>query len=352
MRKTNLFTLFSCLICFFLTLSTLDIAAQWKIVEQGFVFSDAPFKQCHASSLLEVEPNRILVACFGGAYEGDKSVAVWVKEIGKTKEGTIRKVADGKLDDVEQFPAWNPVLFKNSEGLVYLFYKVGPNPREWWGMFKVSADNGASWSGAIKLPNGILGPIKNKPVQLKDGSILAPSSVEETTGKWKVHLERSTDNGKTWAKVYVDTVSDLNVIQPSVLHYADGRLQILCRSKEGRVMQSWSADQGLTWSKLSKTSLLNPNSGTDAVTLKDGTQLIVYNPDLPGKDWFNGRSKLHLAASYNGLDWKDVMVLEDGTNEEFSYPAIIQTEDGSVYISYTYDRKNIKYVIVKNMPHK
>jgi alpha-L-fucosidase len=95
--------------------------------------------------------------------------------------------------------------------------------------------------------------------------------------------------------------------------------------------------------------LPNPNSGTDAVTLKNGLQLIVYNPDLPGKDWFNGRSRLRVAASRDGAHWEDVVVLEDGTTEEFSYPAIIQSRDGLVHITYTYDRKNIKHVVLQEI---
>jgi alpha-L-fucosidase len=81
--------------------------------------------------------------------------------------------------------------------------------------------------------------------------------------------------------------------------------------------------------------------------LKNGLQLIVYNPDLPGKDWFNGRSRLRVAASRDGVQWEDILVLEDGTKEEFSYPAIIQTRDGLVHITYTYDRKNIKHVVLQ-----
>ena len=160
-------------------------------------------------------------------------------------------------------------------------------------------------------------------------------------------MEKSADDGKTWKLIPVDPDSKFDVIQPSVLFYGKNKLQILCRSKQGSVVQAWSADGGNTWGKLSKTSLLNPNSGTDAVTLKDGTQLIVYNPDVPGKDWFNGRGKLRVASSKDGKTWKDVVVLENGTKEEFSYPAIIQTRDGLVHITYTYDRKNVKHIVLK-----
>jgi alpha-L-fucosidase len=214
-------------------------------------------------------------------------------------------------------------------------------------MYKTSNDNGLTWSASTRLPDGILGPIKNKPVILSNGNILCPSSIELPNGHWKVQMELADQDLKNWKAIPVDTGSKFDVIQPSVLFHGKNKLQILCRSKQGAVVQSWSDDNGKSWSSLSKTTLLNPNSGTDAVTLKDSSFLIVYNPDVPGKDWFNGRAKLRVAASKDGKIWEDVVVLENGTKEEFSYPAIIQTADGLVHITYTYDRKNIKHVVIE-----
>jgi predicted neuraminidase len=319
----------------------------WKIVKQELLFKAPPFQQCHASTLVEVAKNKFLVACFGGTQESKPDVSIWLAALDKQGVSAPQRVADGVVNDTLRYPTWNPVLFKVRGGDLLLFYKAGPNPREWWGMVKASSDNGQTWSVARRLPPGILGPIKNKPVQLADGTILAPSSVEEESGRWRVHLEKSTDLGKTWQLVAVDNTSALDVIQPSILTYPDGRLQLLCRSKQGRIAQAWSTDGGTSWSQLTQTSLLNPNSGTDAVTLKNGTQLLVYNPALPGKDWFNGRSKLRVAESADGQTWHDVATLEDGTTEEYSYPAIIEGQDGQVHITYTYNRKNIKHVMLQ-----
>ncbi|TPG72528.1 sialidase [Hymenobacter nivis] len=312
------------------------------------VFPQPPFRQCHASTLVQAADGHLLVACFGGANEGAPDVGIWLTSLGSKGPAAPRQVATGAVGDTLRYPAWNPVLFRpRGAGPLFLFYKVGPNPREWWGMVKTSADNGATWSGPRRLPPGVLGPIKNKPVQLANGTILSPSSREEASGRWRVHLEKSMDQGQTWQVIPVDPGSALDVIQPSILVHPGGRLQLLCRSKQGAVVQAWSEDGGNTWGKLSKTTLLNPNSGTDAVTLRNGSFLIVYNPDVPGKDWFNGRSKLRVAASADGVAWHDVAVLENGTTEEFSYPAIIQTTDGLVHITYTYDRKNIKHVVLR-----
>ncbi|NML64851.1 exo-alpha-sialidase [Hymenobacter sp. RP-2-7] len=319
----------------------------WVIAKQELLFTAPPFRQCHASTLVEVARNKFLVACFGGSQESRPDVAIWLASLDAHGASAPQRVADGVVNDTLRYPSWNPVLFQVRGGNLLLFYKVGPNPREWWGLVKSSADGGRTWSAARRLPPGVLGPIKNKLVQLANGTILAPSSVEEANGRWKIHLEKSTDLGQTWQVLPVDNDSPLDVIQPSILTYPGNRLQLLCRSKQGRIVQAWSPDGGASWGRLSPTSLLNPNSGTDAVTLKSGTQLLVYNPALPGKDWFNGRSTLRVAASTDGVAWHDVATLENGTTEEYSYPAIIEAQDGRVHITYTYNRQNIKHVVLQ-----
>jgi predicted neuraminidase len=319
----------------------------WAVAKQELLFTAPPFRQCHASTLVEVTKGKFLVACFGGSQESRPDVSIWLATLDRHGVSAPQRVADGVVSDTLRYPAWNPVLFDVRGGELLLFYKVGPSPREWWGMVKASPDGGRSWSAARRLPPGVLGPIKNKPVRLASGTILAPSSVEEASGRWKIHLEKSTDRGQTWQLIPVDDDSPLDVIQPSILTYPGNRLQLLSRSKQGRLVQAWSADGGASWSKLSQTTLPNPNSGTDAVTLKSGAQLLVYNPAVPGMDWFNGRGKLRVAESVDGLTWHDVAVLEDGTTEEYSYPAIIEAQDGQVHITYTYNRQNIKHVVLR-----
>lgn len=317
----------------------------WTTLDTELIVKDPPFEACHASSLVELASGELMVAFFAGSGEGAKDVCIW---LARTKDQSWEKpyvIADGVVNDSLRYPCWNPVLFKTREGKLFLFYKAGPNPRQWWGMVKTSFDNGKTWSGAERLPDGILGPIKNKPIQLEDGTILSPSSVE-TENSWKVHIEKSSDSGKTWSKVPVDSASTFKVIQPSILQYSHNRLQLVCRSDQDRIVHSWSSDNGTTWTGLSKLALPNPNSGIDASTLKGGMQLLVYNPTTRGKEWFNNRGKLHVAVSADGIRWRDVAILEKGSKEEYSYPAVIQTDDGKVHITYTYDRKNIKHVVL------
>ena len=87
------------------------------------------------------------------------------------------------------------------------------------------------------------------------------------------------------------------------------------------------------------TPLPNPNSGIDAVTLSDGLQLLVYN-HTP-----RGRSPLNVAVSRDGKNWQAAAVLEDQPGE-YSYPAVIQTPDGLVHVTYTWKRQRVRHVVL------
>ena len=319
------------------------------VVASQFIYEQAPYPQCHASTIVEIEPGKLAAAWFGGTRERNPDVCIYVAHFENAKWGEGVQVADGVQKEGDRLPTWNPVLFKAPEGgPLVLFYKVGPSPSTWWGMYKTSTDGGKSWSEAVRLPEAVLGPVKNKPVVLKDGAWLSASSTEGKGG-WQVHFERSDDGGKTWTIIGpVERGPDLQAIQPSILFHKDGSLQALCRSKQGVVAQTWSKDNGKTWSPLTAAALPNPNSGTDAVTLADGRQLIVYNhsghrPHEPK----GNRYPLDVAVSDDGLTWRHLVTLETEPNKAgYAYPAVIQTSDGMVHITYTWDRRRIKHVVL------
>ena len=318
-----------------------------ELVNSEMIFQDPPFENCHASSIEELTKGRFMATWFAGPFESSPLVTIWTSILEKGKWSKPRQVADGIINDTLRYSCWNPVLFRAASGRLFLFYKVGSSPRTWWGMMKYSDNDGNSWSKAERLPGNILGPIKNKPVQLKDGSILHPSSTESLDEKtWNIHLEISDSACKNWKYIPINCDS-FGVIQPSILSYPDGRLQMVCRSRQNVIVDTWSNDHGLTWSPLHKLPLPNPNAGSDAVTLSNGWQLLVYNPALAGKEWYHGRNKLVVAISKNGMEWSDLITLEDHPKGEFSYPAVIEGPGGLVHITYTYDRKNIKYVELK-----
>ncbi|MFN0127554.1 MAG: exo-alpha-sialidase [Verrucomicrobiales bacterium] len=334
---------------------------QAGLVSRGFIYESAPFPECHASTIAET-PGGLVAAWFGGLEEKDPSVGIWVARQAAGVWSEPVEVADGVQAEGKRLPCWNPVLWQAwpgdaklaGQGVVeplLLFYKVGPSPSTWWGMVKRSEDGGRTWSAAERLPDGVLGPIKNKPVRLADGTLVCPSSTESADGKnhWRVHFELTRDLGKTWTRVIppagLPGAVPVNVIQPSVLIERDPKVEedrvliALGRSRGGKLFETQSSDGGRTWSPVVLTEVPNPSSGTDAVTLADGRHLLVYNP-VP-----KGRTPLSVALSKDGRVWNDVLVLENDPGE-YSYPAVIQAADGRVHITYTWKRQRLRYVVL------
>ena len=305
------------------------------ILLSEFVYERAPFPAAHASTIVET-PDGLVASWFGGTGEGKPDVGIWISRKTGAQWSAPAQVADGAQPDGTRHPCWNPVLFLPSRGPLLLFYKVGPSPREWWGETRTSSDNGRTWSAAVRLPTGVLGPIRAKPVELADGSLLAGSSTEDAG--WVVHMERFAAD--VWRRGGpLNDPSEFGAIQPTILMHSPTRLQILCRSRQGMITEAWSEDGGKTWTPMRATGLPNPSAGIDAVRLKDGRFLLVYNPSATGRD------KLEIAVSPDGNTWRQAVVLENAPGE-YSYPAIIQSKDGLVHITYTWRRERIKHVIV------
>ncbi|MES2647024.1 MAG: sialidase family protein [Bacteroidota bacterium] len=330
------------------TLIAINLSAQTPpfksgIIEDEFIYDVAPFPECHAVTIAET-PKGLITAFFGGTKERNPDVEIYVsRKEGKRWTRPV-SVANGIQNDTLRYPTWNPVLYQVPGGELLLFYKIGPSPSTWKGWMKTSADNGLTWSEAKALPTGFIGPVKNKPVLVANKKLIAPSSTEGDG--WKLHFEISEDDGKTWRMVGpVDNGKTLNAIQPSILLHPGGRLQVLARSKDRSVLETWSSDNGETWSPLAKTILPNNNSGTDAVTLKDGRQLIVYNHILDPEGKPKGpRTPLNISVSKDGKEWYASLVLEDSPISQYSYPSVIQSTDGMVHVVYTWRREKLKYV--------
>jgi predicted neuraminidase len=313
-----------------------------EVMLSGMVLDNPPFAQCHASTIAQLADGSMLAAFFAGTHESAPDVKIWASTYKENRWTDPVILADGRMHDTVSYPCWNPVLFKSSAGRLYLFYKVGKNPREWFGMMKYSDDDGLNWSNPSILPVGILGPIKNKPEELPDGRLLCPSSTETKT-QWKVQMEIYDPKTNHWQLTKVDQGNPFQVIQPTILRQSDSTYRILCRSKNNSVVTSLSGDNGKTWGNLSVIELPNPNSGIDGVTMRDGGHLLVYNPLKRGSEWSNGRNRLNLAWSPDGINWSDILVLENEESGEFSYPAIIQSSDNMIHITYTHNRTQIRY---------
>jgi predicted neuraminidase len=322
------------------------------LVKQEFIYEEAPFPECHASTIVETNAG-LLCAWFGGTREGARDVAIWLSRLEQDGWTKPEKIADGQQPDGKQLPCWNPVLVGvppaggpeppeggTSAKNVTLFYKVGPSPSTWWGEKVQSHDGGRTWGKAEKLAKDYLGPVKNKPLVLKDGTLVCGSSTEHDG--WRLHFELFDKDEKPLARVEPkENRESLQAIQPALLKLKDNTIVALCRPKiPGGIVETRSSDAGKNWSRGVRISLPNPGSGIDAVTLADGRHLIVYNHTIAG------RSPLNIAvAADDKLSWQAAAVLENSP-DEYSYPAVIQTADGLIHITYTWKRKKVRHVVL------
>jgi predicted neuraminidase len=337
--------------CLLVTALTAFATDDPAILHEGFIYDEAPYPECHASTIEET-PLGLVAAWFGGTGERFPDVGIWVSRQIDGQWAPSVEVANGvqyTLTDGKEYrhPTWNPVLYQYPDGPLVLFWKCGPSPSTWWGMMSESLDHGVNWSAARRLPEHIEGPVRNKPILLKNGTLLSGSSTE--FDGWRVHFELTSDHGQTWQRTSaINDGKEFGAIQPTLLHHPDGTIQALCRNKDGDglTLSTSSSDLGLTWSDLQPIKLPNPNSGIDGVTLQNGHHLLVYNHTSRNKGTPRGREMINVAVSDNGIDWKPALTLDREPRAEFSYPAVIQSADGKVHITYTWQRRKIRYFIV------
>jgi predicted neuraminidase len=308
------------------------------IILREDIFTSAPFAQCHASTIVETESG-LVAAWFGGTKEGNPDVGIWLSRRDESAWSPPVEVVSGRQAGKRSQPCWNPVLVNPEGGPLILFYKLGPSPSRWRGMMTVSDDGGLTWAEPRSLPDGMIGPVKNHPLEFPDGTLLCGSSTERDG--WRVHFEFTPDKGRTWRRTPpINDGRDVGLIQPALLrHGAEGVISLM-RSTAGRVYFARSGDRGAAWSNPEPLDLPNPNSGIDAVTLRDGRHVLVYNPVS------SGRTPLAVAVSPDGHDWKQSLILEDERGAEFSYPAVIQAADGMVHVTYTWKRLRIRHVVI------
>ena len=366
------------------------------IVKDQFLYEKAPFPQCHSGSIVELKNGDLVATYFGGKHERNPDVCIWVsiKKKGKDEWTAPILAADGVFDWGRK-ACWNPVITQMPNGELWLFFKIGTKVADWTGWVVKSRDGGRTWTKREPLPEGFLGPVKNKPEIINDRLICGTST--ETNG-WKLHFEILDLKDGAWKKKAVadlpwkyvgpvpaemayrcedmlkvtkknekedieapdaggvadkDGRHPIDCIQPSILKLKDGRLQVLMRTRNGKLATSFSSDGGDTWTKVTLTDVPNNQSGTDAVTLKDGRHVLIYNDfeTLPGTKK-GVRTPVSIALSDDGTHWRHVLTLEDSPISQYSYPCIIQGRDGTLHCLYTWRRLRMAYkqIDLKKLP--
>jgi predicted neuraminidase len=323
-------------------LITAAIATALYAQTSEFVADQMPTASCHASTIVELRQGELMAAWFGGSAEGKPDVAIW-----GARRQNGRWQTPVELVREPNIATYNPVLFRSGDGVLWLYYKFGPSPREWTAGRLFSLDDGRTWPAPEHLPAGLYGPIRAKPLVLPDGVIVSGTSVE-SYHSWAAWIERSIDNGKSWSRYgpiqspapnAASADATHGIIQPVVVQVEGKHLRLYARSTNtiGHICVADSLDGGIGWSKARAIDLPNPNSGIDALHLKDGRFVMIYNHTT------QGRTPLNLAVSSDGEHWTPFHALESDPGE-YSYPAMIQGGDGSLHITYTWRRVRIKYV--------
>lgn len=373
------------------------------VLEHGTLYGPGVLNSCHATTVVQLPSGDMLSAFFAGTYEGHPDCCIYLsrRRAGSTTWDLPQLVASGirtewtesafAYDDpapdadpatIDDFtkntrhrkPCYNPVLYLAPDGELVLDYKIGKFVQDWTGWEVRSSDGGYTWTHPRPLQTSPelhqvqLGPIKNKPVLVpapwaSDGQRILAGSSTETGGDWKFHFELSDDGGRTWQMVYPE-LDTLQCIQPSILFVRKelpverpknlrkqkglpapqvvDALKAIGRTRHGRLAQCYSYDGGTTWTEVTLSDMPNNNSGTDALTLRDGRHVLVYNDsNIEGR-----RTPLSLAISDDAEHWTKLLDLETDDLGEYSYPCVIQAADGRLWILYTWRRQLPAYAII------
>lgn len=311
----------------------------------------------HSVAAVEV-PGRGLVAFwYGGTREGSKDSAIysavfdstlgaWGSESQVISRPELERALHRSIRKIG-----NPVAWRGRDNRLWLFF-VSASIGGWSGSavnVMQSADGGHSWSAPERL---ITSPflnvstlVKGPAFEFADGSIGLPV-YHELVGKFG-ELLRIDGAGRVSAKQRLawGQYSLQPVIVPRSGDDASGFMRYSGEAP-GRVLFFHSGDGGRNWSAPEKLELPNPNAAVAAVRAPDGGLLLAFNNQEGNRD------NLSLAHSADGRHWRVIHVVEDtrgrtadGRSGEFSYPWLMQTDDGNFHLMYTVDKQRIRHVL-------
>jgi len=337
------------------------------------------FPHNHASNLLSLSNGDLLCVWFGGSCEGKPDISIQCSRL-KSNENEWSKPQI--LSDDAERSEQNPILYEIKPGVVWLIYtaQIGIHQDTAVVRWRKSEDYGKTWSKIENLfdATGIF--VRNPPVVLESGEIILPAyyCLKSDTGflgeDYSV-IKHSKDGGATWKETSIPQTQGL--VHMSIVKMSENRLLGFFRSRQAdAIYKTTSTDGGYTWTIPEASMLPNNNASIQCIKLMDNTLAMVFNDvnkvmappkenrppwfdkkdmdevsvketDRPSSVWGVRRSPLSLAISADyGETWQRVKIIETHDDAEcspeFSYPSITQTQDGSIYIAYTYLRQYIR----------
>ena len=303
---------------------------------------EAPFVSCHCSVIQELDSGDLVVGYYAGSGEA-RPDAAWV--MARRRVGVSAFDPPAVVADTPGKPEGNGVLYQNAQGRLLLIYGTmhgeldgPPGPGVRWVTcdlrMKHSDDQGETWSDVTMIEEALGHVPRCKPIRLTTGEIIFGTEYRDGTSR----VFRSEDDGASWCEVG-QIAGEMN-LHPAMVERSDGSLLALLRPAGGQncILRSSSDDRGQSWSPAERTDLDSVCAAIDAVKLADGRLALVWNHST------ESRNPLTLALSEDdGQTWPHIRNLITGEGE-FHYPAMIQSGDGHLHVSFTNNRLTIDHV--------
>lgn len=210
-----------------------------------------------------------------------------------------------------------------------------------------------TWSAPRRLWHGM---ILNKPTVLKNGEWLLPISLwtrdrigapfrdcyRELDPLRMANIFVSTDQGATWTRRGGVTIPKTDFDEHMFVELSDGRLWLLARTMSG-IAESFSSDQGRTWSKPEVSTIKNVSARFFLRRLASGRLLLVKNGPIDQRLKSRARMTAFLSDD-EGKSWKGGLVLDERNG--VSYPDGFQMPDGPIVVSYDRNRAKDREILM------
>lgn len=288
----------------------------------------------HCATLCQLADGTLLAAWFGGTRELAGDVVLLMARL---QPGGSDWSAPEILLRVPGQALGQPVFLPLADGRLRFFCNVVPVDGRWVDAqphCQDSTDGGHSWGPLQPLLDypGLM--FRSKPLQLP-GRILLPAYDER---EWQSRILLSDDGGASW-RLGAPLISPRGNIHACLVALPDGRVLAYMRTggPGGVIWRAESADAGDSWAEPQPTAIPNPNAGIDLIRLQGGDLLLACNPVA------RGRTPLALLLAAPDERWGPPRLLEQEPGE-YSYPTLLQTQDGLVQLVYTWRRERIQHL--------
>jgi predicted neuraminidase len=318
---------------------------------------DTAAPSVHAASLIALKDGAVRAFWFAGSREGAADVvintAVFDPQAARWSSPSVVIDRVGAEKGLSRYIAklGNPVPARMADGRMQLFF-VTVSIGGWAGSSissMISDDEGLTWDRPQRL---IASPlinlstlVKSPAIAFTDGRLGLPA-YHEWIGRFgeflRIEASQVIDKRRMSA--------GRGAIQPVVFTDGPQEASVFFRqtrpnSQAKKIPVSETKDAGQSWVLSKDLEISNPNAALAALTLANGTRLMVLN------NIEVGRHRLVMVTfDLNSSQWKVVQVLEDDESlaqdqrREFSYPYLISVSGEDAHLTYTWDRKRIRHV--------